>query len=239
MLRRRFIMLAAGGYRWIRAMVTALVGRSVTIDAVPGAEVKAKKKQRFGRKVNILSCPAGALKHSSTVTVKRKINLVSSGIRFLHVTRAAIYETVCDLREVYIGWLFGIKTAVTKRKANIDAADGATTEAERLIPTRRKANGTTGIGVDADSVRMIPTGLSADAGTGNAVDAQTAREGVTGLTAAAVSADGVDAVAGRVSTAGKTAEAAFWFYPEFDEDGVLIVRQVYSATLTGDILEVT
>ena len=231
-------MLAAGGYRWIRARVTALLGRTVNLGTAPGSVVTARKKPKFARKVDVESCPAGEVKHSSTVSVKRKINLVSSGIRYLHVGRAAIAKTVCDLQEVYIGWLFGIKTAVTKRKANIGAADGATAEAERLIPTSRKANGTTGIGVDADSVRMIPTGLSADAGTGNAVDAQTAREGVTGLSAVAVSADGVDAVAGRTSETATTSDLAFWFYPEVVEDGVVIIRQVYSATLKGDILEV-
>lgn len=238
MVRRRFIMLAAGGYRWLYARVAALVGRSVNLDAVPSAVVVGKKKPKFFRKSNIESCPAGEVKHISEVTVKRKSNLWSSGIRYIHVTRAAISETVCNLQEVYIGWLFGIKTAVTKRKANIGAADGATSEADRKIPTRRKANTSTAPARVARGARMVPTELSSDAGTGNAVDAKTAREGVTGLSAVAVSADGVDAVAGRVSQVGKTAEAAFWFYPEMVKSGVLVIRQVYSSTITGDTMEV-
>lgn len=231
-------MLAAGGYRWIRARVTALLGRTVNLGTAPGSVVTARKKPKFARKVDVESCPAGEVKHSSTVVVKRKINLVSSGIRCLHVGRAAIAKTVCDLQEVYIGWLFGIKTAVTKRKANIGAADGATAEADRKIPTRRKANTSTAPARVARGARMVPTAISSVAGTGDAVDAQTAREGVTGLSAVPLGADGVDAVAGRASQAGKTAEAAYWFYPEVVEDGVVIIRQVYSATLKGDILEV-
>lgn len=231
-------MLAAGGYRWLYARVAALVGRSVNLDAVPSAVVVGKKKPKFFRKSNIESCPAGEVKHISEVTVKRKSNLWSSGIRFLQVSRVAISKTICDLQSVLIGWIFGVKTVITKRHANVGTADGATAEATRKIPTRRKANCSTGNGVDAEGVRLIPTAISADAGAGNAVDAETAREGVAGLSAVPLGADGVDAVAGRVSQAGKTAEAAYWFYPEMVKSGVLVIKQVYSSTITGDTMEV-
>lgn len=123
-------------------------------------------------------------------------------------------------------------------RATPEAAPGAVAKYRRPVVIQQTAKATQSPGAIAESRKnKIPTAAVVAGQFAVTVPGSATMDAKAELTAAATT---VYPVAGVVDTRINvtfTAKGAYWFYPEV-VDGVLILRQAYSASKNGNILEV-
>lgn len=210
------IEAAQAAYRFLKARSKIIAGHKATADAAPGAEIKADRitASRVAAEV----CAHDAEEMQAT----RKVG-VSVLSRLVAYNRAAVVH---------------LAKIITGKKAEATTAEGISASYHETAILERTYNAEAAPGKKAGCKReiqlsVVSTGSAASAVAGGA-SRYTCTETQAQAGAAETQALAVDMNADTVEC---SAMAVFWIYPEV-VDGVLILRQAYSATQTDDVLEV-
>lgn len=122
--------------------------------------------------------------------------------------------------------------------AGLGSGIAALIETTRRTGCERAAKPTSEAAVDLTIKRCATVGLYADAGVGEGSLVIASLGMLCGSDAGTEAAAGTAISGRRAVKVEAVVEPAFWFYPEVDTDGALIIRQVYGYSLDGDVLEV-
>lgn len=218
MLRRRFITIANGLYRWLRVKATASIKRKTDLKSATAADTKVTQKFKMERKTDLTARLIGDLKLSRGVKTSRKVNLEGSEPADITTTKAVKAGRKTHLVTFYIGQLKVLKKFPTFRKANLDTAS-----TETLPEVSKKLH--TKSGVTFGKANPEHTNVQSKIMTQSSLNLDhTSPSGI--------------AVACELPKLTCTAPLDYWFMPEIDEDGVLHIKQVSSAVINGDTLEV-
>lgn len=232
-LRKMYIF-----YRFCKSKITIAVKSNAKLDASKAGELKAEEDISVG-----VSAP-----------------LVGADTKSIKVNHSFTASTTARLVAYYRGVLFGVKWVVIQTKANLTAVKGAVAEYRKKIKIQTTANAKAADSAVCESRNNVACQVKA---AGSATDSNGAvahkvikakvdaagraadtaivsfvKEIKAEATAAASAVRTFEVSADAVANVSHNAKLVVWADPVL-EDGVLYIRSVYSATQTGDVLEVS
>lgn len=155
----------------------------------------------------------------------------------LTVKKTAKLIKEIGLKAYLIAELYFIKTIILRLSARVEAATGCELGGRKrtniALSAPLESVSTSSARVEVSSI--IIKIASADAATGANTEAKLRASSETTANAEVVGGEALSN--DTVEEVTLTAELAYWIYPEL-EDGVLTIRQAYSATQTNNVLEV-
>lgn len=135
--------------------------------------------------------------------------------------------------------LKAVKKILIYRKSKLETANGVDLEYRKKAVVKRLADAEAAPTTALKSKKRINYAVKHDLEAANSVEMALEHDiPKEECTAELSTAAAVDLQAKKTVKVGCKAELSTWFYPSVDKDGILTLRQVYSATQDGDVLEV-
>ena len=237
MHRRRFLMFLMSCYRLVRACVKIAVKHVAGLDTAPPQEMAVDESISTAVSVPVALHDAEELTADNDITAAVQADTESAAgaiARARQTVWASVKSALVAYNRAAARY---VKYILTPHTAEASSADGVEAESHTAQRTGKAGKAIRGAGLLA-AIRNSFT--DAHSANGTAVDGEeltferlTAAE----VTAAAVGADGAVVEVASEPVTAHSVKMAYWIDPVL-EDGVLTIRSVYSATQTGDELEV-
>ncbi len=205
-------------YRFLAATVPVLLGFRAKPIAAPAAPAEADNAVTTATKAQASARPEAAAKLDRA----ERLGVFARAVAYNRA--AAVY----------------IRNILTGSKAAPEAAPGAVGRYRRELLLERKTKAVQAQAVIAESrINKLRTGYAAAADAAAAVTGQTLLQSAAKIEAAGTAVPVQAAVVNVQIPVTFTARGAYWMDPYIDEEGYLVLRQAYGATMTNGYLEVT
>lgn len=207
----------SGFYRWMKSRRNIVVGHKAKLGH---ADVEESKASRSVKNETNVDAKAYYIKN---VNVDRKVKNALTASPVAYLRAAVIY----------------IRDIVMNRAAKIETADGAVCQTEQEdIYFDLTAKAGNADGSEATSERAVSTSITAKVDKASAGETYTKSVCKLDMSAELFHAISCGADCEKTEIVTHKAAPRFWMMPYVDENGILHVRQAYSAEMNGDILEV-
>lgn len=230
-------MLIMDAYRWVSATAWLLLKVGAVLGSAPPRILAAVRGIADERAAAIQTRPAQELTADTDIQTAVQAETASADSTEITASRTVWASVKSALIAYNRAAMFYIKYILTQHTAGALSADGATAESNTAQQTGKAGKAIRAAGMGTEAHSYCATEHTAN---GKAADFEelifeklTAAE----VTASAVGADGAIVDVASKPVAAHSAQMAYWIDPVL-EYGVLTIRSVYSATQTGDELEV-
>jgi hypothetical protein len=205
-------------FRWFQVKVKITPRRKTDLTEADAVETKVTQRFKMERSTDLKAQPIGDLKLTKGVKAKTRTNLVSCEPADVKATKRSNLITYIRLDAFYRAPIEILKKLRSFSHATLDQAPTETIpEVSKELHTKSKAEFNKAYPEYTKVNTKIKTKSSMIVGQTGSSDI---------------------AVKCELPKLDCTAVMDYWFIPEIDEDGVLHIKQVSSAVINGDTLEV-
>lgn len=215
MLRRRLLMMVRGGFRWLFVRSKIQTGNNANLGTAPAIDVEAQAKIRTDKIASPEIRPAADVAASPTIQTDTKTSIETYPAADIVANKSLLVKVKKFLQAYIIGEMRYAKKIQNGATATMDFGQGVDAFSKRTIAPVDVSSVMTS---SADSIDVAAVGhLDSDASTAIVTTANT-----------------TDLTLSSSAQTRSSAQLAFWIYPYYIEDGVLVIKQAYSITQNED-----
>lgn len=222
----------------IRSVIKAW--RKSKLEAADAADLRAKKQIAEVGEAKPTVQPVADLNVNKDIgSDYNEATLTAHDAADLTANKRVVMKHKAGIVAYILAPLKAVKKILLYRKSKIETANGVDLVSRKKAVVKRLADMESAPTKALRSKKRIIYAAKQDLEAADSVEMAVEHEiPAEEYTADLRTAAAVDSQAKKTVKVGCKADISTWFYPSVDESGILTLRQVYSATQNGDVLEV-